>query len=830
MSADDDAKQENIPAPVEEKPVAELNPEAAVGKDLAETLEKAVEAEPAPSKGTVEVPNLNKAESDSEAEAKENLLMSVPKVSEEHRLRPEILSHAFVVMPFGIKKGFDGTVINFNAIYEDLIKPALIQAGFEPFRADEATTSGDILTDMFQELLLADLVIADLSIDNANVFYELGIRHAFKKRGIVHIQSGRAYMPFDIFNVRTIPYHTTEDGVPDIEFLKKDIQAIARATRDTWATGVDAIHSPVFNLLTGLDEPDQTALRTPLATGFWREYNEWKQRVTISRRQKRIGDILLLTEEISNPMIKEEAVGIAGKALADMGRNELALEQYRKGLEVNGANSEFRRQEAFHLNRLGRIDEAIVKLEALLDDEPEDTEAISYLGRIYKETWMDSWNWVEDPEKRLKTAFESYHWLIKAFDTYVKGYQSDFNEYYPGGNAVTLGTILIYLADQFDDKDDPDPDIAYIRDTLPELQGALEFALETFAKEENVDYWTLVSLADLRVLNASKPMAVTRAYRKALIASRRNQFYLQSALGQLEMLKSINMRLEFVQAGIDVIHNEMNRLAQQEVDDYDEEEDKEETIRQVFIFEGYSVDPVGKTRNLFPADKEEKVRKAISEILDKYNADDNDLAFTAGLAAGTELIFTELCAERGVRVEAHLPLAEAHYVRDFVSPAGDKWVERFYKVRNHPLVDEKYQDEHLGAPKKGYDRFERNNRWALYSSLLLGMDKVHLIAFWNGKTTLEEDTDAHLVKYMVDLMRDMGGLVEQINPEKLLKLTSANAISISKKEKVEEAKDTVEEIPVKAPAKKPAAKKTATKAPAKRTTTAKKTPTSKTKK
>ena len=723
--------------------------------------------------------------------------------TEERKLRPEVLPHAFVVMPFGTKKGFDGAIFNFNAIYEDLIKPALRQAGFEPFRADESTTSGDILTDMFQELLLADLVIADLSIDNANVYYELGIRHAFKKRGIVHIQSGRAYMPFDIFNVRTMPYHTTEEGVPDPEFLEKDIQAIARITRDTWATGQDAIHSPVFNLLTGLEEPDQKTLRTPLATGFWREYNEWKQRVTISRRQKRIGDILLLTEEISNPMIKEEAVGTAGKALADMGRNELALEQYRKGLELNSGNHEFRRQEAFHLNRLGRIDEAIVKLEALLDDVPTDTEAIAYLGRIYKETWMDSWNWVEDPEKRLKTAFESYHWLIKAFDTYVKGYRTDLNQYYPGVNAVTLGTMLMYLADQFDDKEDPDPDITAIREVLPELQGALEFALETFAEDEDVDYWTLVSLADLRVLNATKPTMVTRAYRKALIASRRNLFYLQSALGQLEMLKSLNMRPDFVEAGICAINDELNRLAQQDVSEHGEEEKEEETERQVFIFEGYTVDPKGSKRHLFPESKEDEVRQAITEMLDKYNGDDNDLAFTAGLSAGTEIIFAEICAERGIKVEAHLPLADAPYIRDFVSPYGDHWVERFYKIRNHPLVDEKYQEQHLGKPKKGDDLYERNNRWALYSSLLLGTDKVRLIAFWNGKSTLEDDTDTRLVKYMVDLMRDTGGIVEQINPEKLLDLGAGNKAKLLKQA---EAAPEAAPTPKKSPSKKKTSK------------------------
>jgi tetratricopeptide (TPR) repeat protein len=616
----------------------------------------------------------------------ETQLMSVDGNPEKRKLRPEIRPHAFVVMPFGIKKGFDGQVINFNAIYQDLIKPALEAAGFEPFRADEETTTGDILTDMFQELLLADLVIADLSIDNANVFYELGIRHALKKRGIVHIQSGRAYMPFDIFNVRTIPYHTTEEGVPDPEFLEKDIQAIARVTRDTWATGVDAIHSPVFNLLTGLDEPDQTSLRTPLATGFWREYNEWKQRVDVSRRQRRIGDILLLTEEISNPLIKEEAVAAAGKALANMGRHELALEQYRKGLEINEGNLEFHRQEAFHLNRLGRVDEAIVKLESLLAKHPDDSEAIAYLGRIYKETWIDSWDWVEDPEERLKTSFESYHWIIKAFDTYLKGYRIDLNQFYPGVNAVTLGTLLVGLADRFDDAEDPDPDIVNVRDTLPELRGALEFALETFAEDEKVDYWTLVSLAELRVLTADKAIKVNRAYRKALIASRRNEFFLNSSLGQLEMLKMLDIRPDFVDSGINAIKDEIARLSKED-EDAKGEDKEEETAKQVFVFEGYTVDPDGSRRNLFPSDKEDEVRKAISDVLDKYNADGNDLAFTAGLSCGTEIIFAELCAERGIKVEAHLPLADAGYVREFVSPGGDAWVERFYQTRNHPLVD-----------------------------------------------------------------------------------------------------------------------------------------------
>ncbi|HSL41972.1 MAG TPA: TRAFs-binding domain-containing protein [Anaerolineales bacterium] len=709
-------------------------------------------------------------------------------------IHPEVRPHAFVIMPFGKKKGGDGSLYDFNAIYSQLIKPALEMAGFEAFRADEETTSGDILTDMFQELLLADLCIADMSIDNANVFYEIGIRHAFRKRGIVHIQAGRAYMPFDVFNVRTIPYHITPEGVPDPAFLEKDKAAISRVTRDTWASEAESVHSPIFNLLDGLTEPDRKALRTPLATGFWREYNEWRERLTVAQRQKRIGDILLLTEEISNPLIKEEAILEAGQALKNMGRNELALTQYRKGLEINSRNMTFRREEAFNLNRLGRVDEAIIKIENLLVDFPRDTEAIAYLGRIYKEMWRDSWKWVPEKELRLQTAFESYHWLLKSFETYLKGYRLDLDEIYPGVNALTLGTILVYLADQFDDKTQPDPEIQWVRDILTELRGSLVFALESKAQDEKADYWTLISLAELRVLTAEVKQQVTRAYRKALTASRRNQFYLQSSLAQLEILKSLDMRGEFVQAGINVINEELRRI-RKEI--RAEEAEKGQVVAipdvkpskhegMVFLFTGYMISNPRKKENHFPPERESEIKEAINAVLDKYNAGPDDMAVTTGMDAGSEILFVESCAERGVPVQAYFPVSEAPYVRDFVSPGGEQWVERFYKMRNHPLVDEFYQPDCVGLAKESDNVHERNNRWALYSALTRGIDKVRLIALWDGKGECT-DLDARLVKHMVDLMRDTGGMIEHINPAKLARTIQSNLSPTSAAVQVEPA-------------------------------------------
>ena len=107
-------------------------------------------------------------------------------------------------------------------------------------------------------------------------------------------------------------------------------------------------------------------------------------------------------------------------------------------------------------------------------------------------------------------------------------------------------------------------------------------------------------------------------------------------------------------------------------------------------------------------------------------------------------------------------------------------------MRNHPLVDEYYQTELVGPPRTGDDVFERNNRWALYSAMLRGIDNLRLIALFDDKRgTVHATQDAHLVKHMIDLMRDAGGQVEIINPSKIspdaLKNSSQKKRSTAKK-------------------------------------------------
>ncbi|MFN8455676.1 MAG: SLATT domain-containing protein [Anaerolineae bacterium] len=569
------------------------------------------------------------------------------------------LPHAFVVMPFGRKQGPDNRWIDFNAIYNELIKPALEEAGFESFRADEESVSGDILTDMFQELLLADLVIADLSIDNANVFYELGVRHALRKRGLVHIQSGRSYMPFDIFNVRTVPYHTDKNGRPDAEFLEKDRQAIVKIARETWASNQDRIHSPIFNLLDGLEEPGRKALRTPLATGYWREYHTWEERVVIAERQKRIGDVLLLTEEVSNPLIKEDIISQAGRALRSLGRHELALQQYREGLKINPQNSIFRREEAFHLGRLHRYDEAIVKLEGLLQDEPGNIEAVAYLGRIYKEMWANEWNSIPDEKERRDKAYKTAYWLQKAIDTYLSGYRLDQNHFYSGINALTLSVLLDNLARTTGGDDDPE--IELMRQQLEVLKGAVRFTLECQVKKNPGDFWAAISLGDLAACTASDSKAVARAYQRALTLAGQNRFSLKSTLDQLELLQGLGFRPEHVAAGVTVLREVVQRLEQENQSSNGDMKGE----RNVFLFSGHMIDRPGRREPRFPAGMEREVRERLEKALHKLEADAHDMAIVPGAACGGDIIFIEACLKLGMRVQILLPFPEADFIQEF---------------------------------------------------------------------------------------------------------------------------------------------------------------------
>src|SRR3954470_11918048 len=171
----------------------------------------------------------------------------------------------FVLMPFGTKKDpFGGTDIDFDEIYEKAIRPGIEEAEMEPIRADEERTGGIIHKAMFERLLLCEYAVADLTCANANVFYELGVRHAVRPSTTLVI-FGKGYVPpFDVNYVRGAPY----DLGPNNAFA----DAQAGALRDMLAKRLTDLRqlenagpvtdSPLFQLLTDYGAPDIARLKT----------------------------------------------------------------------------------------------------------------------------------------------------------------------------------------------------------------------------------------------------------------------------------------------------------------------------------------------------------------------------------------------------------------------------------------------------------------------------------------------------------------------------------------------------------------------------------------
>ena len=126
-------------------------------------------------------------------------------------------------MPYGKKTDLaTGNEIDFDKIYELAIKPAIEEAGLEPLRGDEELTGGIIHTTMFARLLLSEYVVADLTLSNPNVFYELGIRHAVKPFTTVPIYAKIHPLPFDVDMVRAIGYNLKKSGLSKKAVLSKE--------------------------------------------------------------------------------------------------------------------------------------------------------------------------------------------------------------------------------------------------------------------------------------------------------------------------------------------------------------------------------------------------------------------------------------------------------------------------------------------------------------------------------------------------------------------------------------------------------------------------------
>ena len=159
----------------------------------------------------------------------------------------------FVVMGFGIKTDYTKPkTFNLDKTYRNIIKPAAKAAGFACVRADEIVHSGNINVPMYQQLLQADVVVADVSTYNCNAFYELGVRHALRPYTTIIISEDGLTFPFDVGQIAVRKYHHLGEGIDseEVERMKKELSEAMQII-----AGHGSEDSPVYTFLKDLKPP-----------------------------------------------------------------------------------------------------------------------------------------------------------------------------------------------------------------------------------------------------------------------------------------------------------------------------------------------------------------------------------------------------------------------------------------------------------------------------------------------------------------------------------------------------------------------------------------------
>ncbi len=399
-----------------------------------------------------------------------------------------MLPLCFVLMPFGKKPAAEGRLVDFDAVYDQLIQPAIVAAGLEPLRADEEMTGGVIHKPMYERLILCEYAIADLTTANANVFYELGLRHAIRPASTVLLFAhGLGQLPFDVAPLRAVPYQLGADGKPSANHT--DLKSLTTKLHDARKMMTD---SPVFQLVEGF--PEIKRLKTDVFRDRVHYSDGLRQKLTQARREG-IDAVRAVEQELGAVHDAEAGVVIdlflsyrAVKGWEDMS----ALVQ--KMSSPLAATVLVQEQLGLALNRAGRGVEAERVLLDLLANRGPSSETYGILGRVYKDRW--------DAALKLGEKVLARGLLDKAIEAYLKGFEADWRDAYPGVNAVTLMEI----------KDPPDPRRA-------RLIPIVSYAVERRIASGKPDYWDHATLLELAVL-ANEQQKAEAALADALAAVR----------------------------------------------------------------------------------------------------------------------------------------------------------------------------------------------------------------------------------------------------------------------------------------------------------------------
>ncbi|HUP61623.1 MAG TPA: TRAFs-binding domain-containing protein [Thermoanaerobaculia bacterium] len=360
----------------------------------------------------------------------------------------------FVVMGFGKKTDFQSNpqrVLDLDRTYEDIIEPAVTAAGLECIRADKIIHSTLIDKPMYENLLDADLVIADLSTSNANAIYELGIRHALRPHATIVIAEDRFAFPFDINHLSITKYEHMEKeiGFREAMRMRSVLQEKISAIMKRGETD-----SPVFLFLPHLMDKDETPAVAPTA--------EPKDATSFA-------DLLELFES-TRKRVKQPNDWMFVLAVLDRIQNLQPTDPY---LIQQRALATYKSE---HPNALESLHAARAVLEALKPDTSSDSETVGLWGAIHKRLW--------------NATGDRAH-LDKAIRSYSRGYSLK-DDYYNGINYAFLLNVRAAKSEG----DDAIADRVLARRVRAEVLALCNAALQSETLSADGRFWITATKAE----------------------------------------------------------------------------------------------------------------------------------------------------------------------------------------------------------------------------------------------------------------------------------------------------------------------------------------------
>ena len=670
------------------------------------------------------------------------------------------MSRAFVIRPFGKKKDSSGTEIDFEQVHKELIAPALAANGLMGSTTGEIVDAGNIREDMFALIVEADLVVCDITILNANVFYELGIRHALRRKHTILIKGTpiKDGTPFDLLTDRYLAYDITNPA----DTKDKLVEMIAASLKSDRATD-----SPVFQMLPSLPEANVSTIQV---VPF-----DFREDVERAQAAKSKGWLRLLSDEIRGQRFQWEGLKLVATAQWDAKDYEGARRNwetirgtYPHDIDANLALANIYerlyrdRQQAELLEASEQAIDRVLHNKSI--NRKQRAESLALRGRNQKTRWRLEFEGLKTLEDRRKAAMNRA--LVRSYEAYRAAFLEDLNHFYPGLNALQMGTILLDLPKDdtwyqaFEDDRQADQYRTELAGQVSSLSAlvptSVEAALNRMDESNSDRLWAKISKADVLFLTDDKRKArVIDAYRDAIPEDK--PFAWDAARGQLELFADLGVKADPARQVITAIDT---RFAAQQPSG-------PKKPLHLVLFAGHRVDAPGRIEPRFPKELEGRAKKLIREALEEQLDAEYEVVGLASAAPGTDILSHEACADVGLPSTICLPMP----VDDFARLAFenlDSWRARFLDLRGHHKILELSDRAELPRWLQGthMDFWERGNCWVMQMALSWGAERITLIALWDGKDTGDAPGGT---AQMVQLARDAGTVrIRSIHTKELL--------------------------------------------------------------